>query len=193
MMAMQFNTIFGDMLATENLCEGNTLPSPEQLKYKVILKGRAPQSKPKKPTKGSTLGSRFTKKQRASTKPPQYNSVSEEPVIGGANNQQKLSLTRLPSGDSQDSQYSQYSEEDEEEEDLLVFGDKQEGTTEDEQVSFVTAMGSLIVYCKSVPYKRSKVSLDCCEMHSFHENVALQLLESRPRDIIMLSQRKFLR
>ena len=40
MMAMQFNTIFGDMLATENLSEGNTLPSPEKLKYKVILKGR---------------------------------------------------------------------------------------------------------------------------------------------------------
>ena len=76
---------------------------------------------------------------------------------------------------------------------MLVFGDKQEGTTEDQQVSFVTAMGSLIVYCKSVPYKRSRVSLDCCEMHSFHENVALQLLETRPREIILLSQRKFLR
>ena len=39
MMAQMFTEIFGDMLATQNLCHQNNLPSPEQLKYKVILKG----------------------------------------------------------------------------------------------------------------------------------------------------------
>ena len=38
-MAQLFKNIFGDMIATENTCSGNTLPSPEQLKHKVILKG----------------------------------------------------------------------------------------------------------------------------------------------------------
>jgi len=38
-MAQLFNDIFGDIIATDNLCNGNVLPSPEQLKHKVILKG----------------------------------------------------------------------------------------------------------------------------------------------------------
>ena len=45
MMAQMFTEIFGDMLATENLCNMNKLPSPEQLKNKVILKGNLKNKK----------------------------------------------------------------------------------------------------------------------------------------------------
>ena len=44
-MAQMFTEIFGDMLATQNLCHMNTLPSPEQLKNKVILKGNLKNKK----------------------------------------------------------------------------------------------------------------------------------------------------
>lgn len=45
MMANMFVEVFGDMLATEDLCTNNTLPSPEKLKHKVILKGHARSKK----------------------------------------------------------------------------------------------------------------------------------------------------
>ena len=43
------------------------------------------------------------------------------------------------------------------------------------------AMGRLIVYCRSVPYKKNEVSGDCCETYSFSDNIAQDYISAQPR------------
>ena len=52
---------------------------------------------------------------------------------------------------------------------------------EDEQVPLRSDMSTLIVYCKTVPYKPNSPSLNCNEMHSFNENNAMTFGEDCSR------------
>lgn len=51
----------------------------------------------------------------------------------------------------------------------------------DPQVPLEDAMGKLIVYCRSVPYKKNEVSGDCCEMYSFNDGAAQDSISAHPR------------
>lgn len=213
MMAQQFTDIMGDMLAIEDFCENNTLPSPEQLKYKIILKGRAQIRKKKKYSSGKTIrkisqlsrsggSSGSTGSGDGTTNSPKFrnqsvflktksisqtSSASGEEETSSANspirNQSVLLRTRTvsqtsASGEEDTSLHSQYDE-------------PPEG--ELEEIPLAELMSSLIVYCKSRPYKPDNRTIICSEMHSFNENSAIELGDSSPLKILTLSQQKLLR
>ena len=52
------------------------------------------------------------------------------------------------------------------------------------EVPLEDAMGKLIVYMRAVPYKRSEVSGDCCEMYSFNDGAAQDAITGHPRGVI---------
>ena len=70
---------------------------------------------------------------------------------------------------------------------------QQVGDEEEEQVPLRSDMSSLIVYCKTVPYKPNSPSLNCNEMHSFNENNAVAFGEASALDMVLTSQHKLIR
>jgi len=55
------------------------------------------------------------------------------------------------------------------------------------------AMGKLIVYCRSVPYKKNEVSEDCCDMYSFNDGAAHDSISAHPRVILSLANKHIVR
>eukprot|EP00111_Clytia_hemisphaerica_P009358 TCONS_00027468-protein len=189
MMAQMFTEIFGDTIATDNLCNLNNLPSPEQLKYKIILKGNL---KSKKKMRQRKISKQTTKKRSASISSatsanfsPKYlektDEVSQTP---GLKTQRSISVNSMTSFNSPSQHSPQMNE---------ASNEEKTGDSEQVQIPFEASMARLIVYCISVPYKHGETNPNCCEMHSFSENQISTLVEKCPLEMIYLTQRKFIR
>ncbi|XP_078346086.1 1-phosphatidylinositol 4,5-bisphosphate phosphodiesterase zeta-1-like [Oculina patagonica] len=182
-MADIFITELGDMLATNNLCEElgiQTLPSPKDLKGKILLKGKI---KTKKKHKISTAI---------------WPGMSVNPIISGfsprvkktskvlVTSQSEAVLARSESSQSLGPRVRSVT--------TTTMDDK--GSTNEEQYNVVLlehAMGKLIVYCRAVSYKKNEVSGDCCEMYSFNDGAAQDSISGHPRDILSLANKHIVR
>ncbi|XP_066027309.1 1-phosphatidylinositol 4,5-bisphosphate phosphodiesterase delta-1-like [Pocillopora verrucosa] len=177
-MADIFVSELGDMLATNNLCDEmsiNTLPSPNQLKRKILLKGKI---KVKKKHKISTAITPII-----SGLTPRVKKTSRVLV----SSQSEAMLARTPSSQSLGTRLRSSTT-------TTLTEDK--SSTSEEQYHIVPledAMGKLIVYMRAVPYKRSEVSGDCCEMYSFNDGAAQDAITGHPRDILYLANKHIVR
>lgn len=177
-MADIFVSELGDMLATNNLCDEmsiNTLPSPNQLKRKILLKGKI---KVKKKHKISTAITPII-----SGLTPRVKKTSRVLV----SSQSEAMLARTPSSQSLGTRLRSST--------TTTLTDDKSSTSEEQYhiVPLEDAMGKLIVYMRAVPYKRSEVSGDCCEMYSFNDGAAQDAITGHPRDILYLANKHIVR
>ncbi|PFX17769.1 1-phosphatidylinositol 4,5-bisphosphate phosphodiesterase zeta-1-like [Stylophora pistillata] len=177
-MADIFVCELGDMLATHNLCDElgiNTLPSPNQLKRKILLKGKI---KVKKKHKISTAITPIL-----SGLTPRVKKTSRVLV----SSQSEAMLARTPSSQSLGARVRSAT--------TTTMTDDKSSTSEEQYpiVPLEDAMGKLIVYMRAVPYKRGEVSGDCCEMYSFNDGSAQDAITGHPRDILYLANKHIVR
>ncbi|XP_065065661.1 1-phosphatidylinositol 4,5-bisphosphate phosphodiesterase zeta-1-like isoform X2 [Rhopilema esculentum] len=171
-MANFFVAEFGDLLATEDLSENNTLPSPNQLLRKIILKGRSVPKKKSRPFKA------VAGRQSSVSTFSGFRSWSQVSIQSNASETSKTKLKPVLSSDTINTVIP--------EDDLSL-------NAEDVQVPLAGSMSRLIVYCRAVPFKRHDFNENCCEMHSLSENAVMDLIERSPQDIIYISRKKMLR
>ncbi|XP_020627928.1 1-phosphatidylinositol 4,5-bisphosphate phosphodiesterase zeta-1-like [Orbicella faveolata] len=181
-MADIFVTELGDMLATNNLSDElgiQTLPSPKDLKRKILLKGKI----------------KVKKKHKISTSI--WPGVTVNPIAGFSPRVKKTSkvlvssqseavLARSESSHSLGPRVRSVT--------TTTLDDK--GSTSEEPYNIVPledAMGKLIVYCRAVPYKKNEVSEDCCEMYSFNDGAAQDSISAHPRVILSLANKHIVR
>lgn len=189
-----FISIFGEMLAVDNLSYNNTLPSPEQLKYKIILKGNPKSQKKKSRVSKATrkISHMNFKSQRKSRCQSDSVVPAEIPNISSGS---EIDLLKLELSDLQnevtknETSKNELSKNEETNSDLT--DDNSEG--EKIQVLLEDSVGQLIIYCRTIPFKRDDISTNCCEMHSFNENMVALLAEKHPQEMINSSNSKFLR
>lgn len=192
-MAQLFTEIFGDSLATDNLCNGNQLPSPEQLKYKVILKGNPKLKKKSRQRKVSKAILKSRLESNSSTFPLNANrSPSINSFEGSKYDEEPSVFTFKESRTSIDSTASLTPSSPK-----LVETEPDEkssdGDGEQVQIPLEASMARMIVYCISVPFKFNEPSTSCCEMHSFSENQLATLAEKYPLVLLSLTYQKFIR
>ncbi|CAH3162232.1 unnamed protein product [Porites evermanni] len=184
-MADIFVTELGDMLATTNLCDElgvNTLPSPNDLKRKILLKGKIKTKKKHKISTSiwpgvnvSPIISNISTRVKKTSRGVLMSSQSEA-VFTRSESANSLSSGRVRS--------------------LTNATIATVGSTSEDQYSIIPledSMGKLIVYCRAVPYKKHEVSGDCCEMYSFNDGSAQDFITGHPRDILSLANKHIVR
>ncbi|XP_031557725.1 1-phosphatidylinositol 4,5-bisphosphate phosphodiesterase zeta-1-like [Actinia tenebrosa] len=185
-MADIFMNELGDMLATNNLCverKENKLPSPNDLKRKIILKGKIKLKKKSRALAKFSVGAmnvqNVSPKQRKISKTAVWHSQSVSQLTTTVSAQSLNVMASSPTsltGDKLD--VSNISNQQEE-----VFN----------TVLLEGAMDKLIVYCRALPYKKNDVSDDCCQMYSFSESTIYDLVSANPREMVSLSKRHLVR
>lgn len=181
-MADIFVQELGDMLATNNLSDEpgiQTLPSPKDLRRKILLKGKI---KVKKKHKLSTSIWPGVTVNPISGFSPRLKKTSKVLV----SSQSEAVLARSESSHSLGPRIRSVT--------TTTLDDK--GSTSEEPYNIVPledAMGKLIVYCRAVPYKKNEVSEDCCEMYSFNDGAAQDSISAHPRVILSLANKHIVR
>lgn len=180
-MADIFVSELGDILVTNNLCDEqgvNTLPSPKDLKGKILLKGKI---KTKKKHKISTaLWPGVNVSPIVSNITPRAKKVGKTPLV---TSQSEAALSRSESSNSLNPR-------------LRTLTNTTEVSSLEEPYNIVPledSMGKLIVYCRAVPYKKNEISDDCCEMYSFNDGTAQDFITGHPRDILSLANKHIVR
>ncbi|XP_032221029.2 1-phosphatidylinositol 4,5-bisphosphate phosphodiesterase zeta-1 isoform X2 [Nematostella vectensis] len=169
-MAEIFLKDFGDMLVTQDFCRGNVLPSPNALKRRIILKGKIRIKKKIKrapPGVWSPQGASTKQRKQAKWSVSDYklSNVDSTPSLHSLNSPNELS--NVPSNLQQEEQLNVVPLED--------------------------AMDQLIVYCRAVPYRKRDATDNCCEMYSFNDSSAADLITARPRDMVHLCRKHLVR
>eukprot|EP00794_Sanderia_malayensis_P008776 gene8776-9714_t len=175
LMANMFVTEFNELLALEDLSENNTLPSPNRLLKKIILKGR-----PKTRKKAKIL--KVEGKKTSITSSGGFRSWSQTSVLSNISEASESSLMPKLSTDTTTSPFGSTCEDT-----VSLNADDQI------QVPLAASMGRLIVYCRAIPFKKNEFNENCCEMHSLSENLFTELLERNPKDLTYMSRNKLLR
>lgn len=180
-MADIFVTELGEMLASSNLCDElcvTTLPSPNQLKGKILLKGKIKTKKKHKISTGiwpgvnvtpllSTLPQRVRKVSKGRLESSKSEAILSRTGSSSSFSPRVRSLTSATVGSASEEPYS-----------TVLLDD---------------SMGKLIVYCRAVPYKKNDVSDDCCEMYSFNDYAAQDFIAGQPREILSLANKHIVR
>ncbi|KAK3717332.1 hypothetical protein QZH41_011579, partial [Actinostola sp. cb2023] len=179
-MADIFMTELGDMLVCNDLCSErieNKLPSPNDLKGKIILKGKI---KLKKRVNIIVIDCVHHRRAERFTK-------AAEICKASSHSQSDFHLMKMNSAHSLHLSSSPNDPADK----SIVGGTQQEEAYD--VVLLEGAMDKLIIYCRAVPYKKNEVSDDCCEMYSFSESSLYDMITARSREIVSLSGKHMIR
>lgn len=176
-----FVTELGDMLATNNLCDElclNTLPSPNQLKGKILLKGKIKTKK--KPKMSTSIWPGVNVSPMLSTIPQRVKKNSKGRLVSS---QSEAFLSRTESSNSLGPRVRSLTS-------ATVCSTSEEAHS---TVLLEDSMGRLIVYFRAVSYKKNEVSGDCCEMYSFNDYAAQEFIIGQPRGILSLANKHIVR